>query len=91
MKDILIEGHRILTTDDIADAVLSYARVLREHGGIDIVEFPSIHDGNPTLCSLLLGGSGLMAVVDAPLALSAPVGGADLAYDEITRRAEALR
>lgn len=65
--------------------------MLREHGGSDIVEFPSIHDGNPTLCSLLLGGSGLMAVVDAPLALSAPVGGADLAYDEITRRAEALR
>ena len=91
MKDILIEGHRILTTDDIADAVLSYALALRDRGGNDIVEFPSIHDGNPTLCSLLLGGSGAMAVVDAPLALSAPVGGAELAYDEITRRAEALR
>ena len=32
-----------------------------------------------------------MAVVDAPVALSAPVGGADLALDEIMRRAEALR
>ena len=33
MKDILIEGHRILTTDNIADAVLAYAasspRVMR--------------------------------------------------------------
>ncbi|GAA1636227.1 hypothetical protein [Microbacterium flavum] len=91
MKDILIEGHRILTTDAIADAVLFYARTLREHGGTDIVEFPSIHDGNPTLCSLLLGGSGVMAVVDAPMALASPVGGADLACDEITRRADALR
>ncbi|MBG0718807.1 hypothetical protein G3N18_12175 [Microbacterium sp. 2C] len=91
MKDILIEGHRILTTDDIADAVLAYARVLLEHGTADIVEFPSIHDGSPTLCSLLIGGSGVMAVVDAPVALSAPVGGADLALDEIMRRAEALR
>lgn len=91
MKDILIEGHRILTTDDVAEAVLSYARVLLERGSTDIVEFPSIHDGNPTLCSLLLGGAGLMAVVDAPVALSAPVGGAELACDEITRRAEALR
>ena len=71
--------------------MVDYARVLQDHGRVDVVHFPSIHDGNPTLCSLLLGGSGLMAVVDAPLALSAPVGGADLAYDEITRRAEALR
>ncbi|MFV4914406.1 hypothetical protein PFZ49_12870 [Microbacterium lacticum] len=91
MKDILIGGHRILTTDDIADAVLSYARVLIERRTADIVEFPSIHDGSPTLCSLLLGGAGLMAVVDAPVALAAPVGGADLALDEITRRAAALR
>lgn len=91
MKDILIEGHRILTTDAIADAVLAYARALRERGGTDIIEFPSIHDGNATLCSLLLGGSGMLAVVDAPLALSTPVGGADLALDEITRRVNALR
>lgn len=90
MKDILIEGHRILTTDEIADAVLAYALVLRERGGSDIVEFPSIHDGNPTLCSLLLGGSGVLAVVDAPFALSTPVGGAELAWHEITRRAAAL-
>ena len=91
MKDILIEGHRILTTDDIADAVLSYARVLLERGSVDIVEFPSIHDGNHTVCYLLLGGLGFLAVVDAPVALSAPVSGADRARDEITRRAHALR
>ena len=71
--------------------MLAYARVLLERGTADIVEFPSIHDGSPTLCSLLIGGSGVMAVVDAPVALSAPVGGADLALDEIMRRAEALR
>jgi hypothetical protein len=91
MKDILIEGHRILTTDDIADAVLSYARALIERGGTDIVEFPSFHEGSPTLCSLLLGGCSMMAVVDAPMALSAPVGGAELARDEINRRTNALR
>lgn len=91
MKDILIEGHRILTTDEVADAVLSYARALLQHGSADIVEFPSMHEGSPTLCSLLIGGAGVMAVVDAPMALSVTVGGADLACDEITRRAEALR
>ncbi len=91
MKDILIEGHRILTTDDIADAVLAYARALLTRGETDIIEFPSFHEGVPTLCSLLIGCSAVMAVVDAPMALSAPVGGADLAYDEITRRTNALR
>lgn len=91
MKDILIEGHRILTTDEIADAVIGYARVLLERGDADIVEFPSLHDGSPTLCSLLLGGSSAIAVVDAPLALHTPVGGSELARDEIQRRADALR
>ena len=41
--------------------------------------------------AILCGDLREATVVDAPLALSAPVGGADLAYDEITRRAEALR
>lgn len=91
MKDILIEGHRILTTDDIADAVIAYARLLAARGSADVVEFPSIHDGAPALCSLLIGGASVMAIVDAPLALSAPVGGAEAARDEILRRADALR
>lgn len=91
MKDILIEGHRILTTDEVAAAVLDYARVLRERGMSDIVEFPSFHDGSPTLCTLLLGGAGHLAVVDAPLGVPSSVGGADDAVDEITRRADALR
>ena len=91
MKDILIEGHRILTTDQIAEAVIDYARVLLERGGHDIIEFPSFHDGIPGQCTLLLGGSCTIAVVDAPLEMSATVGGADHARDEIARRANALR
>ena len=91
MKDILIEGHRILTTDEIATAVIDYARALLERGAVDVIEFPSFHDGVPALCSLLLGCSGTLAIVDAPLAMSATVGGADLARDEITRKMNALR
>ena len=91
MKDILIEGHRILTTDEVADAVIAYARVLLETGTTDIVEFPSIHDGTPTLCALLLGGTGILAVVDAPTGIASALAGSELARDEIYRRANALR
>ena len=59
MKDILIDGHRILTTDEVADAVIDYARVLQDHGRSDVVHFPSIHDGELSRCSMLLG-SGLL-------------------------------
>ena len=90
MKDILIDGHRILTTDEVADAVVDYARVLQYHGRVDVVHFPSIHDGELSRCSMLLG-SGLLAVVEAPVAISATVLGADRACAEIVRRADALR
>ncbi|MGB4780084.1 hypothetical protein [Microbacterium sp.] len=90
MKDILIEGHRILTTDEVADAVIDYARVLHDRGSSDIVEFPSIHDGQLSRCSVLLG-SGPLAVIEAPVEIPAAVLGADRACAEIVRRADALR
>ena len=91
MKDILVEGHRILTTDDVADAVMGYALKLAERGCADVVDFPSLHNGAPAQCSLLLGGGNAIAVVEAPFELSASVGGSDRALAEITRRADALR
>lgn len=91
MKDILIDGHRILTTDDIADAVITYARLLLERGKTDVVEFPSIHDGAHANCAMLLGGSGSLAVVEAPMSLPDKSMGSDGACAEITRRTDALR
>ncbi len=91
MKDILIDGHRILTTDQIADAVLEYAHLLMERHQTDIVEFPSLYDGTLTQCSILLGGAGPLAVLDAVMDLPVAVDGADDACAEITRRADALR
>ena len=90
MKDILIEGHRILTTDDVADAVLVYAQRLMEVGATDIVEFPSIDDGALSVCRMLLGTGIPVAVLDATTSLASDVRGADLAYEEISRRAAAL-
>jgi len=90
MKDILIEGHCILTTDAVADAVLTYAKELLDAGATDIVEFPSIHDGAPSLCRMLLGSGIPLATLEATTALASDVAGADLARAEIERRTAAL-
>lgn len=86
MKDILIEGHRILTTDDVAEAVLTYAQRLMESGATDIVEFPSIDAGAPSRCRMLLGNGMPLATLEATTALASDIDGADLACAEITRR-----
>jgi hypothetical protein len=91
MKDILIDGHRFLTSDDVAHAVLDYARLLHVTGGTDVVEFAGIHEGEIARCSLLLGCSGTLAVVDAGVGLPSTLLGSDSDYAEISRRADALR
>lgn len=90
MKDILIEGHRILTTDALADAVLMYAKGLRDAGSTEIVEFPSIHDGAPTVCRMLLGAGIALTTLEATTALASDVPGADAACAEIAHRTAAL-
>jgi anaerobic glycerol-3-phosphate dehydrogenase len=90
MKDILIEGHRLLTTDEIADAVIDYARVLHLSQHADVVEFPTLLDGEISHCSLLLTPVTSVAVVDADV-LPPTLPGAGDAHAEIQRRADALR
>ncbi len=90
MKDILIEGHRILTTDALADAVLAYAQRLLETGSTDIVVFPSIHEGALSECRMLLGAGIPLATLQATTALASDVPGADAACIEIAHRTAAL-
>ncbi|MGV9194413.1 hypothetical protein ACQ143_08725 [Microbacterium sp. MC2] len=89
MKDILIAGHRILTTDDVADAVIGYARALVSNGATDLVEFPTLYNGEAGRCTLLLG-TGSLAVVDADMVLAPSLADADAACAEIDRRTKAL-
>jgi len=91
MKDILIDGHRLLTTDEIAEAVIGYAKLLHAAEGTDVVDFPTVHDGELSRCSLLLSGHVSVAVVDAGEVLSPSLPGADIALAEIERRAAVLR
>lgn len=90
MKDILIEGHRLLTTDEIADAVIDYAQLLHDNARSDVVDFPTLHDGELSHCSLLLTPATAVAIVDADV-LPPSIPGAEAARDEISRRADALR
>ncbi len=90
MKDILIDGHRLLTTDAIADAVIDYAWQLYGAARSDVVTFPTLHDGEISRCSLLLTPATVVAVVDADV-LPPHLPGADDACAEIARRADALR
>jgi len=90
MKDILIAGHRILTTDEVADAVIGYARKLVSTGRTDVVKFPTVYDGESAQCALLLG-SGSLAVVEAGVVMSPSFADAGDACAEIDRRADALR
>lgn len=92
MKDLLISGSRFLTTDDVADAVLQYARVLSQYGRSDVVRFPALVDGVAATSWLTLGpGSGAtlaaVSVEDSPIGSLA---GAREATEEIQRRTEEL-
>lgn len=92
MKDLLISGSRLLTTDGVADAVLHYAQVLAQYGRADIVHFPALVDGVSATSWLTLGpGSGgtlaAVSVADSPIA---SLDGASEAMAEIQRRTDAL-
>ncbi|MFH8250137.1 hypothetical protein ACH3VR_07210 [Microbacterium sp. B2969] len=88
----MIGGSRFLTTDDVADAVLDYARALAQYGRSDIVRFPALVDGVAATSWLTLGpssGSTLAAVSvsDAPIGT---LEGANEASEEISRRTRTL-
>ncbi len=91
MKDILIQGHRIATTDAVADAIIDYARVLAREHRTDVVEFPSVHDGMPARCVLTLGAHTTLAVMSSGDGFPSTLRGAEEAAAEIRRQADEIR
>lgn len=92
MKDVLFSGSRFLTTDEVADALLRYARALAQYGRADIVSFPAVVDGMPATSWLTIGsGCGgpiaAVSVADSPIV---GLEGATEACVEIARRSQAL-
>ncbi|GAA1860563.1 hypothetical protein GCM10009796_23610 [Microbacterium koreense] len=90
MKDVVIHGTRLLTTDEVADSLLDYARVLNEFHRADTVRFPAVVDGSPRDTALALGAHAPLVVIDAPEALPVRLRGAGEAAMDIRRRTAIL-
>jgi hypothetical protein len=91
MKEILFAGQCVLTTDDMADAVINYATVLAATGGVDVVMFPGFKNGDHVQCELVIGGNAGIASVTVPDAYAGVVSGAGEATAAIDRRVAELR
>ncbi|MEU1970969.1 hypothetical protein ABZ477_04900 [Microbacterium sp. NPDC019599] len=90
MKQIVILGARIETSDDIADAVLELACALAERGRMEIVEFPCLYDSGPSMASVLLGKPYQIATVRIPGSTPGNLDGSAHLLEELRRRTAEL-
>lgn len=90
MKSLHLAGLDVQTTDELADATLRYAYELGQRGSSDVVEIPGVVDGQFARCTLLLGGSGIVATVAPARGRPDSLSGADEACDELLKRLDAL-
>jgi hypothetical protein len=66
MKHIQYDSSTILTSDDVADAVIEYAAALAGDDRADTVAIPSVaHDGTMTTTKVLIGPSSELVIEDA--------------------------
>ena len=66
MKHIQYDGSTILTSDDIADAVIEYAAALAGGDRADTVAIPAVaQDGTMTTTKILIGPSSEIVIEDA--------------------------
>ena len=91
MREILVAGRALLTTDALARQLLLYARELSESGRSDVVDIPVGVDGAATTCALLIGGSTPLAAVALPGSEDGVLPGEDEALFELQRRSDDLR
>lgn len=87
MKDVFIGGVRVLTSDDVADAVFEYSLELSAKGRHSGVNFPGVLDGRITQIRMALGAGVPLIVADADEPLPVLLDGAEFAAWEIRRRA----
>jgi hypothetical protein len=66
MKHIQYDGSTILTSDDVADAVIEYAAALAGGDRADTVAVPAVaEDGTMTTTKILIGPTSEIVVEDA--------------------------
>jgi hypothetical protein len=90
MKVISYAEEHIVTTDEIANEVLAYARELGRRNSADTVDIPAVYaDGHVGEAHLLIGPSSQITVLESPpLAVEVPD---DRFLREIRRRAALIR
>lgn len=90
MFDFLVNGARVLTSDDVADAVLEYSRVLSERGRTALVTFPAIVDGHHGETWMSLGSGLQLVAVRSEPELPISLEGTEFAVWHIRRRTQEL-
>lgn len=90
MFDFLVSGARVLTSDDVAHAVLEYSRVLAERGRTAIVTFPAIVDGHHGETWMSVGAALPIVAVRSEPELPITLEGTEFAVWHIRRRTAEL-
>jgi hypothetical protein len=89
MKYIVYGENRVMTGDEIAEAVIAYAAALGQNGTTDIVDVPTSDEhGSATTAELLLGPASQLMIENAPDDELEPEDDALVA--ELVRRAAAV-
>ena len=67
MKALLYAGHELLTTDDVADALLDYVETLPLNQAPERVVLPALRDGQPVVAELVLTAATPVVVTTTPV------------------------
>lgn len=86
MFDIFVTGARMATSDDVAEALLEYFRVLAEQGRTEMVSFPALIDGQTAQAWVTIGANIPMVAVRTEPELPLSLEGEELAAWSIRRR-----
>jgi hypothetical protein len=90
MFDFLVNGTRVLTSDDVAHAVLEYTRALAERGQSAVVTFPAVVDGHHGETWMSVGAGMPMVAVRSDPELPLTLDGTEFAVWHIRRRTAEL-
>lgn len=87
MKALLYAGHELLTTDDVADALLDFVETLPLNQPPERVVIPALRDGLPVTAEVVLTAATPVAVTTTSLR-DTPLEGDVYAVAVLRRKAE---
>ncbi|KEP75670.1 hypothetical protein HR12_24925 [Microbacterium sp. SUBG005] len=91
MREIIVGGRAMLTTNALVRQLFLYASQLANVDRTDVVDFPVHVDGATTGCTLLIGAHLPLSAVTVPRTEAGTLAGEDSALFELRRRGDDLR